>query len=152
MNVRVSRSVQEVVSALNEPLCRSRSRALTQLDIDAVSRLTCDERWIHVDVERARKGPFGATIAHGYLVLSLIPAVAADLYRLDLGSARLNYRSRTVRFPASAPVNSNLAVASSCVQLNGQARVAKLTAKHTVMCDATVKAVCVAETMTAIVT
>lgn len=152
MTPRVFGSIDEIVSALDEPLGSSRPHALTQDDIDAFARLTGDEQWIHVDVDRARTGPFGAPIAHGYLVLSLIPALAADVYQLDVGSARLNYGSRTVRFPAPALVNSTLTVASSFVELDCQGPLAKLTVRHIVRSDGAEKPVCVAETVTAVVT
>ena len=76
--------------------------------IDLFARATGDHQWIHVDAERAAGGPYGATIAHGYLTLSLISGLAADLYRFDLGTARLNYGLDKVRFPAPVPVGSRV--------------------------------------------
>lgn len=72
---------------------------LTQSMIDTFAQLTTDKQWIHVDPERAKSGPFGATIAHGFLVLSLMPAVLPPLcYRLKGFSAAINYGIRDLRF------------------------------------------------------
>ncbi|MEO9323504.1 MaoC family dehydratase [Nocardioides sp. C4-1] len=76
--------------------------------IDTFARATDDHQWIHVDQERAAAGPYGATIAHGYLTLSLVSGLAADLYTFTLGSARLNYGLDRVRFPTPVPVGSRL--------------------------------------------
>lgn len=76
--------------------------------IDLFARATGDHQWIHVDAERAAGGPYGRTIAHGYLTLSLISALAEDLYEFRLGTARLNYGLDKVRFPAPVPVGSEV--------------------------------------------
>ncbi|MEV3965560.1 MaoC family dehydratase [Nocardia sp. NPDC050193] len=76
--------------------------------IDLFARATGDHQWIHVDAERAARGPYGRTIAHGYLTLSLISALAEDLYEFGLGTARLNYGLDKVRFPAPVPVGSEV--------------------------------------------
>ncbi|WP_024805845.1 MaoC family dehydratase [Nocardia sp. BMG51109] len=76
--------------------------------IDLFARTTGDHQWIHVDTERAARGPYGRTIAHGYLTLSLISALAEDLYRFELGTARLNYGLDTVRFPTPVPVGGKV--------------------------------------------
>ncbi|MBD0862860.1 MaoC family dehydratase [Gordonia sp. zg691] len=76
--------------------------------IDRFALATGDDQWIHVDPERAADGPYGSTIAHGYLTLSLMSSLATDLYRFDLGKARLNYGLDRVRFPAPVPVDSRV--------------------------------------------
>lgn len=76
--------------------------------IDAFAAATGDHQWIHVDRERAASGPYGRTIAHDQLTLSLISALAGDLYRFELGTARLNYGWDRVRFPAPVPVGSRI--------------------------------------------
>lgn len=81
---------------------------IDQERIDLFARATGDHQWIHVDTEQAAGGPYGRTIAHGYLTLSLISGLAPDLYRFDLGTARLNYGLDKVRFPAPVPVGSRV--------------------------------------------
>ena len=82
---------------------------VTQKDINAFAELTGDYQWIHTDVERARKEmPNGKTIAHGYLVLSLMPRMAGPLWRIDKKKHALNYGLNKLRFTAPVPVDSRI--------------------------------------------
>jgi acyl dehydratase len=76
--------------------------------VDAFGRITRDEQWIHVDVERAASGPFGTTIAHGYFVLSHCSYFAG--YALEVKSTRMaiNYGLNRVRFPSPVPVGAKI--------------------------------------------
>ena len=76
--------------------------------IDAFADATGDHQWIHVDPERAAKGPFGGTIGHGYLTLSLIPAMSYELLPRSEGGMGINYGLNKVRFPAPVPVGSRV--------------------------------------------
>ncbi len=76
--------------------------------IDAFADATGDHQWIHVDPERAAKGPFGGTIGHGYLTLSLIPAMSYELLPRREGGMGINYGLNKVRFPAPVPVGSRV--------------------------------------------
>ena len=80
-----------------------------QARIDAFAACTGDHQWIHVDVERAKAGPFGATIAHGFLTLSLIPHLTSGAWARDLGlEATLNYGLDKVRFLTPVKSGSRL--------------------------------------------
>ncbi len=80
-----------------------------QAIIDKFAEATGDHQWIHVDVERARREmPGGKTIAHGYLTLSLVPRLAATLYRVKQRSRGLNYGSNRVRFTGQVPAGSRI--------------------------------------------
>ncbi|MGD9945294.1 MAG: MaoC family dehydratase [Burkholderiaceae bacterium] len=81
---------------------------ITQQRIDQFAEATGDLQWIHVDPERAAKGPFGTTIAHGFLTLSLLPALMADAYEIRGLRMGVNYGLNKVRFPAPVPVGSEL--------------------------------------------
>jgi acyl dehydratase len=81
---------------------------IDQERINLFAKATEDHQWLHVDPERAAAGPFGTTIAHGYLTLSLLPALTAGLYRLDNVGMRINYGLNKVRFPAPVPVDSRI--------------------------------------------
>jgi len=84
-------------------------RTITQAEVDAFARLTGDRQWIHVDVERAaRESPFGTTIAHGNLTLSLIDGFRDELMALDGARIGVNYGWNKVRFPAPVPTGSRL--------------------------------------------
>jgi len=82
--------------------------SIDQDKIDKFGDCTGDLQWIHVDPERAADGPFGATIAHGFLTLSLLPALNAKAYKVNGGRMGLNYGLEKVRFPSPVPVNSKV--------------------------------------------
>ena len=79
---------------------------VTQEMVDAFADLTGDHQWIHSDVERARNGPFGGTIAHGFLTLSLLPALGAQTVRITGQSSAVNYGAERLRFLAPVAIPS----------------------------------------------
>ena len=81
---------------------------LTQETIDRFADATGDRQWIHVDPERAAEGPFGGTIAHGYLTLSLIAAMSFEVLPQAEGGMTVNYGLNRVRFPAPVPAGSRV--------------------------------------------
>jgi acyl dehydratase len=81
---------------------------ITQDQIDRFAAATLDDQWIHCDVERAAAGPFGTTIAHGYLTMSLASHFLARLCRVEGISMGINYGANKVRFPVPVPVGSRL--------------------------------------------
>ncbi|MFI5035849.1 MAG: MaoC family dehydratase [Acidimicrobiales bacterium] len=81
---------------------------VTQESINLFADATGDHQWIHVDPERAAAGPFGTTIAHGYLTLSLLPTLLRGLLTVDDVRMGVNYGANRVRFPAPVPVNSEV--------------------------------------------
>jgi len=81
---------------------------ITQAQIDQFAQATGDHQWIHVDPQRAAEGPFGTTIAHGYLTLSLVPKFFDSAMRIDNVRMSINYGLNKVRFMAPVPVNSRL--------------------------------------------
>jgi acyl dehydratase len=81
---------------------------IDQDQINLFADATGDHQWIHVDPERAKGGPFGTTIAHGYLTLSLAPALLGEIMVVEGMSMGVNYGCNKVRFPAPVPVGSNL--------------------------------------------
>jgi len=80
---------------------------ITQQKIDLFAEATGDHQWIHVDPEQAKDGPFGTTIGHGYLTLSLLPAASYEVIPRE-GRMGINYGVNRVRFPAPVPVGSRL--------------------------------------------
>src|SRR5690242_15067651 len=80
---------------------------VSQERIDAFADATADHQWIHVDAERAASGPFGGTVAHGYLTLSLVVTMLREVMSLP-GTATLNYGVDRVRFPAPLPSGSRI--------------------------------------------
>src|SRR5690349_7216543 len=103
-----SYQLDELPTLVGQPLGSSEWVSMDQDRIDRFAQATGDEQWIHVDPARAAAGPFGATVAHGYLTLSLLPALAAKAFRVTDGRMGVNYGLNRVRFPAPVPVGSLL--------------------------------------------
>lgn len=81
---------------------------ITQEDIDTFADATRDHQWIHVDPEHAAKGPFGSTIAHGYLTLGLVIPLWSELLQVENVGMSVNYGLNKLRFPAPVPVGSRI--------------------------------------------
>ena len=117
---------------------------ITQEKIDGFADATGDHQWIHVDPERAKAGPFGSTIAHGYLTLSLLP-VASDEVVPKEGSMGINYGVNRVRFPAPVPVGSKLRATFEVKALEEFPGGRQVTHLATIEREGGEKPVCVAE-------
>ena len=84
---------------------------ITQEQVNAFAEATGDRQWIHTDPERAKSGPFGGTVAHGYLTLSLAPALLWEVLEVPEAAAVVNYGLNKLRFPAPVPVGSRVRLA-----------------------------------------
>ncbi|GAB3150249.1 MaoC family dehydratase [Amycolatopsis stemonae] len=142
---RVFSSPDEVRAALGEELGPTGWLVVEQNRIDAFAEATGDHQWIHTDPVKAADGPFGSTIAHGFLTLSLIPQFARELYNLDFGSARINYGLGKVRFPAPVPVGSRLRATATFTDLADSPAGHTVTTRYVVELDGAAKPACVAE-------
>ncbi len=98
--MRVFYSLGELRAAAGTELGVTGWRAVSQQQINAFADATGDHQWIHVDAERAAAGPFGSTIAHGFLTLSLTPTLLHEIYEVRGVSMAINYGANRVRFPA----------------------------------------------------
>ena len=106
--MRTITGLEELKAAEGETLGTSDWHEVTQKDVDTFADVTGDHQWIHVDVDRAKETPFGGTIAHGYLTLSLGPALNNQVFSLEGFAFALNYGLNKVRFPAPVPVPSKV--------------------------------------------
>jgi acyl dehydratase len=120
---------------------------ISQDQVDRFADATGDHQWIHVDPARAATGPFGRTIAHGYLTLAVIPALLDDLLSVDGVSQAINYGLDKVRFPAPAPVGSQVRLTAAVEQVEPVAAGFQVAIAATVECDAAPKPVCVARAL-----
>lgn len=100
--------IEQIVAAKGEHLGYSDWMEITQERVDAFADATGDHQWIHVDPEAAAKGPFGTTIAHGYLTLSLLPLLLKEVYELRGVRMGMNYGANKLRFLAPVPVGSRV--------------------------------------------
>lgn len=145
--MRTIGSIDEAIALIGAELGVSRWVDIEQQRIDAFAEVTMDHQWIHVDVEKAKaESPYGATIAHGFLTLSLIPGVSKDNYRIENAKMGINYGLNKVRFLAAVTAGSRVRVRS---QLLDAMRVdddtVNLTVRHTVEIDGAEKPAAVAE-------
>ena len=98
--MRTFASLEEFVAAKGESLGFSEWHTITQEQVNAFADATGDHQWIHVDIERAASGPFGGTIAHGYLTVSLLPVLSSEIFRVQNLTMGINYGLDRVRFPS----------------------------------------------------
>ena len=115
--------------------------------IDLFADATGDHQWIHLDAERAAKGPFGTTIAHGFLTLSLLPEMAAAAMEICDTRMGVNYGLNKVRFPAPVPSGSRLRGRFKLLAYEPLEGGAQLTVEVTMEREGSNKPVCVAESL-----
>ncbi|MGW7353116.1 MaoC family dehydratase [Streptomyces sp. NPDC054784] len=144
---RIFTSPDELRAAVGEQLGSSEWMEIDQKRIDLFAEATGDHQWIHVDPERAAAGPFGTTIAHGYLTLALLPALVPQVLRVDGVRMGINYGVNKVRFPATVPVGSRLRGHVELVDISDVPDGVQVTAKVTVEREGGAKPVCVAESV-----
>ncbi len=145
--MRVFTTFDEVSGAVGQDLGTTEWLEVTQERVDAFADATGDHQWIHVDVERARTGPFGGTIAHGYLTLSLIPQFTPQLFALDTPGAKLNYGVNKVRFPHPVRVGSRIRAGASIVEVSDVPAGKQMVTRYTIEIEGQAKPACVAETV-----
>ena len=120
---------------------------VTQERIQLFADATGDHQWIHVDRERAAAGPFGATIAHGFFTLSLLPEMSASAFEVRDTKMGVNYGLNRVRFPAPVPSGSRLRGHFKLLQYERLEGGAQLTMEVKMERDGSDKPVCVAESV-----
>lgn len=107
-HVTVFGSVAELAKAVGTTIGTSRWFEVDQPRINGFAEVTEDDQWIHVDPVRAAAGPFGTTVAHGYLTLSLASPMVADVLHIDDLAQGINYGLGKVRFPGPVPAGSRV--------------------------------------------
>jgi acyl dehydratase len=145
--VRTFESLAALGAAVGESLGHSRWRTVDQARVNAFADATDDHQWIHVDPGRAARGPFGTTIAHGYLVLSLLPSFAAEVYRVKGVRMAVNYGLNRVRFPSPVPTGSALRAGVRLLAAQEVAGGLQVVNEVTVERQGEAKPCCVAETV-----
>jgi acyl dehydratase len=149
--VRTFSSLDEFSAAAGEDLGHSEWHTITQEQVNAFADATGDHQWIHVDVERAKSGPFGGTIAHGYLTLSLLPVLVGEIYRVQGLTMGINYGLDKLRFPSTVPVGSRLRASARLREVKKNERGTLAYSTVTVQVEGQDKPCCVAESVTMLV-
>ena len=145
---RAFASPAELLGAVGTELGRGEWLTVDQDRINLFAEATGDDQWIHVDPERAKEGPFGTTIGHGFLTLALIPYLARGLYSVEGIRMSVNYGLDKVRFPTPVKVGSRVRavqVLSAVTEVAGGLQVASAV---TVELEGSEKPAAYAETLT----
>ncbi|MEU6385401.1 MaoC family dehydratase [Streptomyces bauhiniae] len=144
---RTFHSPDELKAAVGEQLGHTDWLEVDQKRIDLFAEATGDHQWIHVDPEKAAQGPFGTTIAHGYLTLSLLPLFGPQLIAVEGVRMGVNYGTNKVRFPAPVPVGSRLRSTAVITKVEDVPSGVQVSVAFTVEREGGDKPVCVAESV-----
>lgn len=144
--------IDEVKAKVGEELGVSEWHEVTQEAIDEFARVTGDDQWIHIDVERAKETPFGGTIAHGYYTLSLAPGFSYAMFSLEGFAFGINYGLNRVRFPSPLPVGDRVRMRAKLAEVQDIDGGAQITTEFTFERAGGEKPVCVAESLARVYT
>jgi len=136
---------------VGEHLGHSGWREVTQKEIDLFAEATGDHQWIHVDAEKATQGPYGKTIAHGYLTLSLVPVLVQQIYQVTGLSMQVNYGVDKLRFPAPVLVGSRIRAGAELIKVERNDKGGRATVRVTVEVEGSDRPACVVDTIAAMV-
>lgn len=146
--MRVFESLADLKSAVGGHLGYSDWHVVSQEQVSAFADATGDHQWIHVDPERAAQGPFGTTVAHGFLTLSLIPMLAQEVYQVGGVRMGVNYGLNRVRFPAPLPTGSQVRAGIRTLSIEDIEGGVHMVNEVTIEREGGDKPCCVAETVT----
>jgi acyl dehydratase len=144
---RTINGIDELKKAVGEDLGASDWLEITQERVNTFADATGDQQWIHVDPERAKAGPFGGTIAHGYLTMSLGPVLLPQVVTVTGFSMALNYGLNKLRFPSPVPVGSKLRLAAKLLDVEDVKGGVQTTYELTFQVEGSDKPACVAEAL-----
>ena len=141
--------IEELKALVGQTIGPSEWRDVTQADIDTFAELSRDDQWIHVDVERAKtESPFGTTVAHGNLTLSMIDGFRPELLESTGFKLGVNYGWNKIRFPAPVPAGSRIRASVEAVSVDDVGGGwHQITQKWTVEVEGSEKPACVAESV-----
>lgn len=142
---RMIEGIAGLKEMVGEHLGYSPYTTVTQEQVNQFAEATGDHQWIHIDVERAKAGPFGGPIAHGYLTLSLGPMLSPQIFAVSGISMGVNYGAGKVRFPSPVPVGSNVRLGATLKSVEDVAGGAQVTMEFVFEVEGAPKPSCVAE-------
>jgi acyl dehydratase len=145
--MRTFEKISDLQALVGQELGVSDWMTVTQEQINKFAEATGDHQWIHIDPERAKAGPFGTTIAHGFLTLSLLPEMTARAFRVTETRMGVNYGLNKVRFPAPVPAGSKLRGRFKLIEYVPLEGGAQVTVECTMEREGSDKPVCVAESL-----
>ena len=142
---RMINGIDEMKTLVGEHLGWSPYTEITQEQVQKFAEATGDHQWIHIDVERATAGPFGAPIAHGYLTLSLGPKLSPQVFGVSGVAMGVNYGAGKIRFPSPVPVGAKVRLGITLVAVDDIPGGAQVTQQFVFECEGSEKPSCVAE-------
>ena len=145
--MRTFASLDEFVAAKGESLGFSEWHKITQEQVNAFADATGDHQWIHVDLERAASGPFGGTIAHGYLTVSLLPILSMEIFRIEKLTMGINYGLDRVRFPSPVLTGSSIRAEATLTDVKETQLGSLAHIRMRIEVEGQQKAACVADTL-----
>jgi len=145
--VRIFEAIADLQALVGQPIATSDWTSVTQQRIDGFAQATGDHQWIHTDPVRAAAGPFGGTIAHGFLTLSLLPEMSASAFEVRGTRMGVNYGLNKVRFPAPVPAGSRLRGHFRLLAYEALEGGAQFVMEVTMEREGSAKPVCVAESV-----
>lgn len=146
--MRAIASVEELRRLIGQEVAVSDWVEITQERVELFAQATGDHQWIHLDVERCRKeSPYGCTIAHGFLTLSLLPMLMKSIISMPMAKMDVNYGLNKVRFPAPVPVGSKVRARAQLQEVEDIADGVQLVWKAIIERQGGDKPVCVAESI-----
>ncbi|WP_454197246.1 MaoC family dehydratase [Nocardia sp. Marseille-Q1738] len=149
--MQIFHGLTELESAVGTHLGFSGWHTVTQEQIDRFAEATGDHQWIHVDPEKAAAGPFGKTVAHGFLTLSLVPMLTQQVYTVQGLSMGVNYGTDKVRFPAPVPVGSRIRAGVELLSVTAGTAGSRAISRVTIEIEGSDKPACVADSVAVLV-
>lgn len=145
--MKIYAGIDELAGAEGDSLGTTEWLTVDQARIDTFADATGDHQWIHTDPERAATGPFGGTIAHGLLTLSLLPVLTHQLYRVDNVKMAVNYGFDKVRFAEPVPAGARVRATSTLTSVSPVKGGMQATMTTTIEVEGSAKPACIAESI-----
>ena len=149
--MRTFNGIAELEAAVGSHLGYSQWHTITQQQVDQFAEATGDHQWIHVDPERAAAGPFGRTIAHGYLTLSLVSMLVWEVYTVENVAMGINYGTNKVRFPAPVPVGGRVRAGVELLSVSPGNGGYQVISRVTIELEGSGKPACIVESLSVLV-
>ncbi len=149
--MRIFDGIPQVQSAVGAHLGYSDWHTVTQEQVARFADATGDHQWIHVDVARAKDGPFGTTVAHGFLTLALLPMLVSEVYAIEGVQMGLNYGANKLRFPSPVPVGSRVRAGVSLLEVTPSSLGYQIASRVTIEREGGDKPACVVDMLAVVV-
>ena len=149
--MRVFNGIADLEKAVGTHLGHSEWHTIDQDQIDAFATATGDHQWIHTDPAKAAEGPFGTTVAHGFLTLSLVPMLTWQVYKVEGLTMAVNYGANKLRFPSPVPVGSRVRAAVELTSVTPNKMGYQVATRVTIELDGSDKPACVVDMLAVVV-